>query len=428
MKDTIKTIGSIKGRTKIELFNKDGELDYIREENNIFSDAWLKYANSKIWGTSVSSVSHPKGYMCIYNSDKTPEELISVQKNKEIENIGYSDLYSDNANPSGIVGARNSKLGRAFNPNMVTKKNLSTFVCEFPAGVATGTFNTISLCNNASDLYVGSYVKYTMELFQGNDSFQSYFKSSGTTFSAVKRGNLLYCSHNYSAGVEEGLCIFDEYYNFKRKVTPPVTGTYYYILDLEPDKTDTLYVQLGNKDLYKWNLTNDEFEKVNTWSSTARCAFKLLKDGEDIVAVMVSGNYYRYDSETYSLGEQLNTGTNNTLTGVRSFKRKDGDYIFIVGGYRRMYVFTSTEDFLTLNTDICGTSDTEYNYHLAIVDWFFDEETGFVRVIAKHATSVSYITVFDFYPNRYTVNRLAETVVKAEDHFLRLTYTLETDM
>ena len=195
MNDLIKNNNSvIKGKTKIELFNKDGNLEYTHEESNIFSEAWLKYANRWMWGANNTSVSRPSGYMCLYNTDKTAQELISRQINGEIVKVGYADLYKADTNSSGKKGTINSSLTQYFYPNIFSMTNRITYVCDFPAGVATGSFNTISLCTNTNDKY-NIYTKdYHVKMF--DDTRLNVFVDN---FISLRRGELLYCSPNDSS-------------------------------------------------------------------------------------------------------------------------------------------------------------------------------------------------------------------------------------
>ena len=429
MKDTMKTSGTIKGHTKIELFNKNGELDYSHEESNIFSNFWLKYANSLMWARNQSSVSHPKGFMWLYNSDKTAEEIMSTQLYNKIEKVGSVNLYAT-ATATGKVGTINSDLTSYFTPNLFKNKSTISYVCDFPAGVATGSFNTISLCYKDADTYTYSDCGGKASLFKDNE----LNVGSELNFITVKKNGLLYCSPNISTTGNIFHIVGEEYQTIKT-VTPPIEDSYYSILDLEPTNNNVLYIQVAStKDVYKWNLENDTFEKVATWSSYVKNAIGGLKDGKDIIILMVCGNdfkhsttayFYLFVPETFTIGERLTYKSNSTydFINIVSKKRKDGEYTYLLA--RRYYynLYNSTEELLN-ETGLSFSANPMYS---SIVDWNLDENTGNVKAISR-TKSNSQIYIIDLIPNKYTVNKLSDTVTKTADQTMRITYTLEVDL
>ena len=95
----------------------------------------------------------------------------------------------------------------------------------------------------------------------------------------------------------------------------------------------------------------------------------------------------------------------------------------MVGRYKYFNIYTTTNDFLTGSN--YAMSDVFYGYP-SIIDWFYDDATGCIRVLT--VTSSVYRYIFDCLPSKLTVNKLSETVTKAEDQTMRITYTLDVEI
>ena len=81
----------IKGRVKIELFDKDGNLKAVRYGHNILTTYGLKYVADRIIERSMTAMSH----MAIGSDDTTPTVSDTALGN-ELARSGFTSTYTTN--------------------------------------------------------------------------------------------------------------------------------------------------------------------------------------------------------------------------------------------------------------------------------------------------------------------------------------------
>lgn len=429
MKDQINNNKPIKGITKIELFNQNGELEYTHEEENVFSAYWANYFNNEVLGKLSSTNTERKltsfiNYMTLYNTDKTEREVLSNLTGEGITYLGIANLHSQNTSSDARFGNINNSLTEYGWVDFERGKKGIKYVCDFNAGISTGTFNTVSLNYNYSTygtrLTSQSIPKMTSGIFCNN-----------SRWGLKHKGNYIFFINNASKG--ENFKVLDKQFNKIRDVAPPVQSQYCTLLDLEPDNDDILYVQeFGSNYVYKWTISTDNFEQLGKWTYRIRNSFRAKRNGEDVVCLLYSTSdmssnskptVFLYDTESKSIGESIGNLAGTGIYNVVDFSdpSNEGEYIYLT-----QHSYSNTVDFgLEQLLDSTFRFDTSRSSYMAISHMVSNIAEGSVKFFCP---SYSEVYVYEIMTPRITVNKLSETVTKTEEQSMRITYTLEMDI
>ena len=450
MKDIIKNSSKIKGVTKIELFNKNGELEHTHEEENMFSPFWGRYLNNRYIGYSYGSIYNSSivpivTNMCIYNTEKTENEIISNVDFRDVGYVGYAHTYTTYTGSDKLVGNVNKINTDYCGFDMNTGKTSVKYVCDFNAGVGTGTFNTVSLGYTSKYIAINS-----KEAKSSNVETQLQYTSSSSinSMSYVKmimKGDYIIIQKNLKTGCP--FTVFNKKLELLRSVDAPATY-YFTILDLEPNNDDVIYIagikSSSSSQIYKWTLSTDNIEFVKEWKYAIFGSVVYKKDGRDAIGLMYASSssigskssYYLYD---FDFETMECTGSNSSTyvssgyiteyqtTNINTVKKSDGDYGYLITRSGGVSYYDTFEDYIN---DSSGENFLKNSYIGACVGYYYNEADGCITSIHLHAspfTSYNVCVVTSSNP-LMTVNKLEEPITKTEEQSMRITYTLEMDM
>ena len=433
MKEELINNKPIKGITKIELFNKNGELDYVHEEENMFSPCWANFYNSEVIGRLTKgntnrSVNSFIKYMTFYNSDKTEEDIL-LNPTLEIEYMGIADLHTAYSGSDKRYGATDFANTDYCALDMEKRKRYIEYVCDFSSSVGTGTFNTISL-NNVVTNNNTSFSYYTINKIINSTKYGNYrscLKRKGDKFIQIR---------NSIKG--ESFIIYDKDLNEIRQVAPPVSSQYCAILDLELDNDDIIYVQeFGTKKVYKWTLSTDNFEEVAQWSSYIRTSLRYKENEQDKVCLLECTNstmsytssprLLSYNSEDFSIGESIGTIYNGgyqaySVYNAFDFPLSNGDYAYYIQRYGATTMMIGIDE---LTSENYKKNEIQNDFTSYLPFYIVDSKNGNISIFCFGSSDIG---VYTLRTDVVTVNRLSEPITKTAEQSMKVTYRLEMDI
>lgn len=452
MEDKVKNTSIIKGRTKIELFNKNGELEYAHEEDNAFSPYWARFFNSSLMGGLTSTYDYAYAYpvvthMQTYNTELTEAEIFSNVNFKKSEILGIADVYKTYSGSDPKYGTVNNIETDYTIVDFDKGKSYAKYVCDFPAGVATGTFNTVSLANTDKTITF-QFKEAKSKKVETNLNLGTSITSSEANYGkSIMKGEYIIVQKNKSG--DRNFYVLNKQFDLVRMVNAPSTSYNYTFLDLEPDNNDVIYIQQlkssSNGDIYKWTLSTDNIELVKNWTKTFFSSIRLKHEGQDAIGLLEAGtsspstftgyNVYIYDSSDMSYGAssivrvESNSPSSGTVsdfytTNVHTVKKSNGEYGYFVVRQGGCSYYESFEDLST-------SKDHKYNNYIGYcLGVFFNEADGCITAYCLHRsmnTSKNLLIVRGSTPF-ITANKLSAPVTKSAEQALRITYSLEVDM
>ena len=454
----------IKGSTKIELFNKNGELEYSHEEENMFSPYWLKYFNlcnlSGVYkdNNGIGGGSFIK-YLSLYNSDETEDEILKHQLGgKGVDINAIANLHTVYSGSDVKYGTINLSKTKYSTLDFKNAKSKIQYVCDFNAGVGTGTFNTVSLMSGENKLHVTN--RYT-----SIDGLSNIKMGDSSAYTQAIKGDVIVHQTNSYVYTAQDFYVTDKDYNIIRMVKPSYptssTATTSTILDLEPENDNVVYFQAceanttsGGK-VYKWNLLTDEFEEFTTFSKNIKKAFKGIKDGKEVTFLLESARngealycpqIFLYDSEQKQVGDVVGRFTTvagsysssyseNYISNIFSFKTKDDTYVYVLTNSLRYYVFSDINDLFNVEKVNKYYISCYATHFRCCYNMSYNKETDSIVALARYhsstnsvPTNLSTAYLIHIANPIVTINKLAEPITKTEEQALRITYTLEMDM